>query len=462
MADKDSSDSDAPSNAAPVHHALSSAGILASKILAQPFTIIASLVVANFLGPDEKGLAALSRVLPTFVASMTGFGIASSLKYVVSNRDKTLAQVGFTSVCLSMMQGCIAGLVFLAMIRFGYLGQRAGEFPLWLQMLSASIIPLSLLRQTLSMGFAGHMDFRITNVLDVVAGILFAITSVILVIGFKLGFQGVFVSYYVSIAFAAFVSLVVFSRKYAPAFTIDRPFIWFSYHYGMRAYLGTIAKRGNTSLDQFFIGVLAPSRALGNYSVAISIANFLFLLPQAIAPVLANQVAGLRGQVDTQKISQVHRALMLMQFVLGVGIAAAGFVLLPIMLPDFSDVPALIVLLLPGALFFSSFRILESYFVGIGKPERASTCHLIALVWSLISYPLLVPSFGGYGAAAACSINYVGMYVLIIWLYSRSIAPNKHQLFRFSYADVGWIRDHISLLLQRLPARLRPKPISRS
>ncbi len=430
--------------------AFSSLGILASKVISQPFTIIASLVVANYLGPDEKGLAALSRVLPTFIASLAGFGVASSLKHAIGRKDKTLADVGYTSLFLSLVQGLFAAAVFLTLIQAGILGELAIGFPQWVKLFGAAIIPLSLIRQTLSMGFAGHMDFRISNVLDLLAGILFAGLSAILVVACGFGFSGVFISYFASVLFATVLSAYIFVRKYQPTMHFDRPFVAFSFNYGIRAYLGTIAKRGNTTLDQFFLGILAPSRALGNYSVALSIANFLFLLPQSIAPVLVNVVAEMRGKSDPEKIAQIHRALMLMQFVAGIAIAASGYIFIPLLLPEYTDVPLLILLLLPGALFFSSFQILESVFVGSGKPGRASWCHVLALLWSLISYPILVPSFGGYGAAAACSLNFVAMYVMVVWLYRRSIGGEKHRLFSFSRSDVAWISGHFTGLWRRV------------
>jgi len=402
-----------------------------------------ALIVANFLGPEEKGLAALSQVLPAFTAGISGLGIAASLKYTISRKDKSLKEVGLTAILLSVVQGVIAGTAFMALATTGWLGPLASGFSPWITISCATIIPILVVRQTIYMGLAGNAEFRIQNVLDFVASVLFALLSVLFVILFHFGFEGVLFSYLISSSFSALGAMIVFAAKHRPAFTIDLSFIKFSYHYGFRAWIGTLANRGNAELGQLFLGILAPASALGNYSVGVTLGRLLYLIPQSIAPVFVNQVAESKGNIEPNKIALIHRAMLLIVILSGLAIAIGVAILAPIVLPKYLDVPFLVLLFIPGAIFYSSFRILGAFFIGIGQPEKSSYCNFIALIGSLISYPILVPLFGGYGAAAASSLVYLSMYLLVVAMFNRHVRPDKTELYSFRITDVKWLKTQI-------------------
>ncbi len=430
--------------------AATSAGILFFNLAGQPFTMIAALVVASYLGPEEKGLAALSCVLPSFFSGVSGLGIAAALKYRVSRQDFTLGQVGLTSLLLSLIQGICAASIFFALMTSGWLGELALSFPAWVKLSSTFIIPVLLVRQTLYMGFAGNMDFRIQNVLDFLAGILSAILSLVFVIVKEYGFEGVLISFLISSLASTCAALVIYFTKYNLSYKLNFEFTKFSYHFGFRAWVGTLAKRGNAELGQLFLGIFAPAGVLGNYSVAASLSLLLHKVPQAIAPVFMNQVAASKDTIKPEKIALLHRALILIVIAVGAAIALGVAIVVPIVLPAFSDVPLLVLLFLPGAIFYSSFRILGSYFIGIGQPEKSSYCQLVALVGSAISYPILIPSFGGYGAAAASSGVYFLMYLLVVSLFKKKIAPSKSQLFSFRMSDIDWIKLQLATVFRKL------------
>lgn len=427
----------------------SSAGIFLFKLAGQPVTMITALIVANFLGPEEKGMAALSRVLPTFFAGISSVGIPASLKYKVGRKDHLLSEVAATSIFLSGLQGTLAGTGFYFLTVNGWLGPLALDFPSWLKISCALLIPVLMIRHTIYMGQAGNMNFRVQNILDFVASIVFAGLTVFFVIIRNQGFEGVLISFLISTCFSTFSVMAIFLLQHRPKIVLNIEFAKFSYHYGLRAWIGTLAKRGNAQLDQLFLGVLAPSGTLGNYAVSATLGRLLYLVPQSIAPVFMNQVAKSKGNIEPKVISRIHRAMMIIVVGTGVTIAIGVSIVAPIILPKYVDVPLLILLFIPGALFFSSFRVLGSFFIGIGKPEKSSYCQFIALIASVISYPILVPLFGGYGAAAASSAVYFFMYLLVVSMYNKHITPIKSELFSFRKSDVVWLKSKIADVLRR-------------
>ena len=441
--EQDSSNEDSGQQDNQSRLAFSSAGILFFNLAGQPFALISALLVANYLGPDEKGLAAATRVLPSFMAGTSGLGVAAALKYKLSRKDHTFDQIGLSSLFITLLQGLIAGGIFVWLASTGWLGELALNFPLWVKVCCAALIPVLMLRQTLFMGFAGNMNFKIENILNFLTGIIFGGLSIFLVVFKKMGFEGVLISFLSATCFASIGALILFFRIHKPNFKINFGFIRFSYHYGLRAWIGTLAKRSNAELDQLFLGILAPAGALGNYSVAATLGRLLYLVPNAIAPVFMNQVAEAKGNIAGKKIATIHRSMLMMVICSGVAIAAGVAIIAPFVLPEYVDVPLILLLLIPGAVFYSTFRMLGSYFIGIGQPEKSSYCQFIALIGSIISYPLLVPAFGGYGAAMASSVTYFVMYLLVVSMFVKKVSLPKLELFSFRKSDLQWLKTQL-------------------
>ena len=431
-------------------HIMASAGIFFFKIAGQPFSIVASLLVAAYLGPSEKGLAAISQLLPSFVASICGLGVGAALKYKISREDGSFQDLGITSLFLGILHGGVAGAIFLIVVMLGGLGDFSDMVPMWIKLTSASLIPLIILRQILFMGFAGNDDFRTSNILGFSSSVIFAVLSIISVTAFGYGFEGVYFSFVISTAITVLSALGLFTIRCRPVIIINFQFVKFSYDYGLRAWLGAVARRGNVSLDQVLLGALAPASAMGNYSVAVSISKILYLVPLSVSPVLTNIVAKSKGEMSSEKVALIQRALLIVTLISGLFICFSVWVLCPIFLPGYNDIPKLMIILIFGAVFYSSFHVISSYFLGSGQPEKSGYCQVPALIGSLVSYPIFVPQFGALGAALGSTFSYFLMYITITWLFSKKIRPKRSQLWRFKTSDFEWIFKHGISILRKI------------
>mgnify|MGYP000530723520 CR=1 FL=1 len=428
---------------------VSTVGIFFFKVAGQPFTILSSLFVAGFLGPTEKGLAAITQLIPVFLSGMFDLGIGAALKYQVSRGDGRFKDIGVTSVILGFLQGSVIGLIYLVLSTMDFLGDYSEGIPFWIKISSAILIPLMIVRQILFMGFAGDDDFKTSNVLNFVASVLFALLSVFAVTVMDAGFEGVYMSFLIATLGTVFITLGRYWVKYTPQCKVDIGFIKFSYDYGLRAWIGAVVRRGNVSLDQLLLGMLAPASALGNYSVSVSLAKLLYLIPVSISPVLTNVVAKAKGEMSASKVALVQRVLTLLTFVLAIVISIGAWIVCPIVLPEFDQLPNLILVLLLGAVFYSAFHVLSSYFVGGGQPEKPGLCQIPALLASLACYPLLIPELGAMGAAIGSVVSYLLMYIAIAWMFAKDSKTPIVALWSYSKKDLKWIYETLLVFINR-------------
>jgi O-antigen/teichoic acid export membrane protein len=88
-----------------------------------------------------------------------------------------------------------------------------------------------------------------------------------------------------------------------------------------------------------------------------------------------------------------------------------------------------LLLLLPGVVTLSLFKVLSVGFFGRGQPMLASWVALIGLVFQVGVDIMLIPRLGIAGAALASSLAYSLMGVLGCILYTRTTHVPIHTLF---------------------------------
>jgi O-antigen/teichoic acid export membrane protein len=76
-------------------------------------------------------------------------------------------------------------------------------------------------------------------------------------------------------------------------------------------------------------------------------------------------------------------------------------------------------MLLPGYVLMSVFHIIHFDFTGRRTPQLSTTAASAGLLATLGGNLLLIPVFGGLGAAASTSLGYIVTSCVILWLYIK-------------------------------------------
>jgi O-antigen/teichoic acid export membrane protein len=113
-----------------------------------------------------------------------------------------------------------------------------------------------------------------------------------------------------------------------------------------------------------------------------------------------------------------------------------------------------LLLLLPGVVMLSIFKVLSTGFFGRGQPMLASWAALIGLVFQTALDIVLIPRLGINGAAIASSAAYTLMMVIGVALYVRSTGASVRSIFIMQADDWRVYKKLLALPLQRMQ-RLR-------
>lgn len=222
-------------------------------------------------------------------------------------------------------------------------------------------------------------------------------------------------------------------------------------------------------LDVWIVNYYQGKAELGVYSLAVSLAQMLWLLPNAIAFVNLSEVAGKNEQGRSLQLTKSsYKLAFYSTIVLSVFFYIFCFFFVPVLFgSEFNRVPSYLLLLFIGVVPFAPVSIISSYLAGINKFRHNFYASLIGVVLCIILDFLLIPRFGVAGACIASSVSYLSIFIyLTCYLKHICNVPFK-DLFQFSSEEKQQLYSLLSKKILNNESsyfgrRLRHKTIGRN
>lgn len=185
------------------------------------------------------------------------------------------------------------------------------------------------------------------------------------------------------------------------------------------AHGGSVSQQLAYRADLFLLGALSTAALVSVYTLAVSLAELVWVVPEIIAlSVFADD--DVRSGSDWRV--QLHRRLRAV-FVVTAGVAlvliAGAALLLLVLLPDYRTSLLLLLILLPGMVFASGTRVILSALTA--RDERLLLIR--ASVGTLALILLYVPAISWFdvvGAAVISPVIYLGQWLLLRRLLARA------------------------------------------
>lgn len=400
--------------------AAGSANLFWAKIGGNGGYFVAVLIVARALGPAGRGTVAFITVAALVVAHMSGLGVGEAT-IVLSARDPgrrpvllanalafflgsgfTAATLAFLGLALSGIEPAGVGTPELVILWLGIVSCAAGEAGY------SFLVGVERLRQlALITGCASW----------VYAGLVFVLWA-----GPGLTVGRAALAWTATEALRAVVLISLSSRGTILGLPSRRLLVE-EIGFGLRLWVGSLARFLNFRTDQILMGFLATEAALGFYAVAVNVSEVLLYLPSsaatALLPLIARTEHSRRGK-------ETLRAFRSVIFVTAIGVGAAallGPVVLPAVFGDAFDESVIPFLwLLPGTFGYAASAVFSSALVGSSSPGLSSLGPIVSLVVGFALDLALIPPFGATGAAAAASVAFLvgGSTALITY---RRVSP---------------------------------------
>jgi O-antigen/teichoic acid export membrane protein len=378
----------------------------------------AVLILARSLGPTGRGTMAFITVSALVLARVAGFGMGEATTVLAARRVEARGALLSNLILFMVTSALVLGGVGFVLL-FSLAGERpAGvELPELMILAGAAVVIALIEAGGAFLVGCGRLQ-RLALITATAYWIYpFVLGVVWLVAGLTVTRAAL--AWLASEAIIAFVLLRQSTRGVGlarPSFRLLLESILF----GLRAWIGSLARLLNFRTDQILMGFLASEAALGIYAVAVNTSEVLLYLPTATATALLPVAARAEPLQRAEHTLGAFRSVAL----LTAGAVAVAAVLGPFLLPvvfgsafDASVEPFL--WLVPGAFGFAASVIFSSALMASSSPGRSSLGPFVSLVVGIALDFVLIPRFGASGAAAAASTAFIAGGAVALYSYRR-------------------------------------------
>lgn len=427
----------------------------ATSILSVVLGLVSSIIIARGFGPSAKGSADL--IIATSMLFVMAFGLSlnSGIIYVVAGGRAVINGLLLRLALVALFQTFLSTVALVGLLQTPLASALVPpEVERWGIIAIALLVLGNLLSGQHRSILIGLQEIPRVNLINlygqiIILGIIITIIGVVFVQGGRLTAD---LLIWVQVSGALGV-VVLFSWGLKPWLTGSirqesglREVITYS----LPSYLANMAQFLNYRLDIFFVGYFAGVTGVGLYSLAVGIAQLLWLVSGATSQVLFPDVAASTDRVSAQqRTARISRLSLWLSIILAGGVALSGNTLLPLVFGTAFEesVPALM-WLLPGVTIFSVANVIGSYLAGIGKPHLNLAVALIGLIATIIFDFVLIPWLGIVGAAIASSISYITTTLAIVAIFVRETKITAEKVLIITIDDINLIFSAIRKILR--------------
>lgn len=428
------------------------AGVFATRITQFVIGFATSFLMARLLGPEGRGAYYLVVLTPAMLFALGQFGLPSAVNFFAGR--------GRSGRDLQRMSLVLAGILAAALLAI-----TLPALPLLtdsiLRAAPADLLPVALislpLQYVAAFGGAlliGRQTMARYNLILVGQSIGTLVSVVIFVGVMRMGVAGAVIGNLV-VAGAGALAITLEARRVTAHDTEARPVrLGELAGYGLRLYPASLSSFFGYRADIFLLGaLLGDAGAIGLYSIAVSLAELTFFVPDSVSTVFFPRVAAAARASADEMTPIVSRFTVMITAISVIALVPAAFVLVLVVLPAFADsLPAFLVIL-PGILVLSVAKVLSSYITGLGLPLPVATASVISLVVNVAANLLLIPAWGIVGASAASMISYTVQAAILLGMATRLTHRGPAAFLLPGREEVQRLRDGVIGLLATVRRR---------
>jgi O-antigen/teichoic acid export membrane protein len=377
------------------------------------------VLIARSLGPAGRGAYFLPVTIVGVSAVLASLGTGQAQFRLWSRRAASPDHFVTAGVAITFISTFVAlGGVYLLV----------SVFRLWSPSeLRVEYLAIALLALPASMHLArsGNLlalnhDFRGINRARAVGAVVQAVGTAVLFALDRLTVTGVLVMYVLSIATPAML-IALWTRSVGHfRFPIPWSFIREYFKLGMQLGPTGILIYLSLRLDVFFIARYESTESVGLYSVAVTVAELVWLITEGLRFAVSERQA---NASETEAIDVTYRAAR-MTIILSVGVASAIAAAAPLLIPGlfgsaFAPAVSSTWILLPATICMAIWRSMTNAFVRFARPRVSSAIAVAALTTNVLGNVVLIPRLGFEGAAWASLLGYATGAVLACGLLVR-------------------------------------------
>lgn len=399
--------------------------------------LVTGVVVARHLGTDGKGTVSSLSYLIALVAPISALGLGEAGVTLMRGHGDPLVRVVRGTIGLlvpAALAGSLLVLVFIA-VQFS---EDLGD----LEVASAAAVvavPAMAAWSVLSMLMEAEGGVVASSAIKVLTGVTTAVLTWLLVLELTLAVAGAVLALAAGWVVGALAAAGwLWAKRSAPPLPgWDRDYMRRALRLGRPVQASYVVAGLAARADLLVVQILKGSSTAGLYSVALTMGQLVSYGPIALAVVSFGVAAGLEDDEAPAFIERSGRRAVVVTCLIAVVLAP----LIPIILPrlfgaGFDDSVAMTLILLPGGMLAGVQWVVCRLWAARGESRLLFRSLAASLVAMLLADLVLIPPFGGTGAAvAATSASVIGLLTALRGHRALSGGRGRYRAFVPALAD---------------------------
>jgi len=371
-----------------------------------------SVVVARVLGPELKGVIAVTMLAPAMLIFVVQLDLHIALQYLAGKRESEMPALVGNALAMIIASGAVVVLACWALYEPLREHLLPAAHPEWL---FAAIlgVPVLVVAEVMMGAAVGLGRFGRYNVLYSLRSGIFPILTIILVWALGMEVGGVVTAFLATGVLAALAGIVLVGSAWGWRLRLELRLAREMISFAMRTFFGTVLNLINWRVDLLLVGILLDAKLVGVYSIA-AMAQKLLFLPSAIGLAMVPRVTRVDEAERRDMVLRASRCTFWITAAAAVaGAGAAWLLIVPVFGGGFAGAIVPFWILLPGVLGVGLTRVLRSYLSAVDRPELASYSSAASLAVNISLSILLIPRLELAGAAIAMTTAHL-LYTLLI------------------------------------------------
>lgn len=407
-----------------------------------------SIIIARVLGPQGKGIYSLVILFPTLLVTLGNFGIGQASVFYIGKKKYLPEEILANNVVLSFLFGIIGFLIGLIIILFFSSSLFPGVAKIYL-FLALFLIPLQFFLSFANYLLLGLQRIKEFNFISLFQSFMFLVLLLIFLVVFSFGVKAAILSN-ISSGFIGAMLLLYLAKKIIGILHLhfDAHYVKDAFKYGFKVYLGNIIGFLHYRIDMFLINIFLNPIGVGFYSIAVVLAEKIWLISQSAGIVLFPKVSSETNKKNLKEFTPiVCRNVLFVTAIGAILLFVLGNWLITLLYSNkFSDSVLPFQILLIGAVTMSGWRILANDLYGRGKPELNIYISAVSILLNVVLNIFWIPKFDISGAAWATSVSYTFAFVMISIVYSKISGNKIKDVIFIKKSDFRYYKNLVLLL----------------
>lgn len=420
--------------------ATSAATTFGTNALTAVLSFVSVLVVARALGPQGRGEVAFLIAIGLLTSHLAALSLQEAKANFAGAEPHLRPSLATNAVAFTLVLSAVAVVALIALVTV--FPAVAGEIDLDLIWIPIVAVPAVILKLYLNFLVQADYAFTVTNVAWLLGPATTATLNVALVAVDRLSVTTAGVAWVAGQALGA-ATLVWYVSRHAGFGRPDLPLARRTLAFGLKAHSGRVLAIGNYRADQWLVGAIAGSRELGLYSVAMAWADMLFYLSGVLVLVQRPDLVRASAKEAAKRAARVLRvALMLTGPVCLVLVLAAPILCVVTFGEDFRGAVDDLRMLALGGFGIVTLDLVGNALTAQRRPLLTAAATAVAFLVMLTLDLILIPHWGGLGAATAATVGWMAGGLAAGFLFLRAFHQPATELVPRG-ADIAWLGSRL-------------------